>query len=95
MVRTLATAALFGLIGSIALAQNINATKPVACFELTEAAADLAQAGQTTVFVDDNAMTHKKSIIALLKNARTGAWTLVEYQDGMICVLGHGRVTEL
>ena len=88
-MRTLMTL-LIGLISCSVLAQSVKTNKPVECVTPKYAEQALEAAGETPVFNDDNQMTDKQSIVVLLKNERTGTWTLLEFQQGLACVLGHG-----
>ena len=81
---------LIGLISCSTLAQGVKTNKPVECVTPKFAAQALEEAGETPIFNDDNQMTDKQSIVVLLRNERTGTWTLLEFQQGLACVLGHG-----
>jgi hypothetical protein len=81
---------LIGLISCSVLAQSVKTNKPVACVTPEFAAQALELAGEAPVFNDDNLMTNKQSAIVLLRNERTGTWTLLEFQQGLACILGHG-----
>jgi hypothetical protein len=78
------------LISFSVLAQGIRTNKPVECVTPQFAIQALEAAGETPVFNDDNQMTDKQSVVMLFKNERTGTWTLLEFQQGLMCVLGHG-----
>jgi hypothetical protein len=88
-MRTLITL-LIGLVSCSVLAQSVRTNKPVECVTPKFAAQALEAAGETTVFNDDNQMTDKQSVVVLLKNEHTGTWTLLEFQQGLACILGHG-----
>ena len=81
---------LFGLVSYTVSAEIITTNKPVPCVAPGRAAQALAAAGEIPAFNDDNQMTDKQSSIVLLRNERTGTWTLLEFQQGLACVLGHG-----
>jgi len=81
---------LVGLVSCSVLAQSIETSKPVACVTPEYAAKVLEAAGETAIFNDDNRMTDKQSIIVLLRNDSTGTWSLLELQQGLACILGHG-----
>jgi hypothetical protein len=84
-----------GLISCSVLAQEVRTNKPVACVTPKYAARALENAGETPVFNDDNQMTDKQSTIMLLRNERTGSWTLLEFQQGLACILGHGTQKQI
>jgi hypothetical protein len=86
---------LVGLISCSALAQSIETSKPVACVTPEYAAKVLEAAGETPIFNDDNRMTDKPSVVVLLRNESTGTWTLLELQQGLACILGHGVQKQL
>jgi len=81
---------LAGLISCSVLAQNIETSKPVVCVTPEYAAKVLQAAGETAIFNDENRMTDKQSTVVLLINELTGTWTLLEFQQGLACILGHG-----
>ena len=78
------------LVSCSALAQSVKTNKPVECVTPRYAAQALEAAGETPVFNDDNQMTDKQTVVVLMKNESTGTWTLLEFQQGLACVLGHG-----
>ena len=84
------TLLLAGLVSCSVLAQGVKTNKPVECVTPEFATQALEVAGETPVFDDDNNMTDKQSVVMLLRNQRTGTWTLLEFQQGLVCVLGHG-----
>lgn len=86
---------LLALFGSIVYAQGVKTNKPVECVTPKYAAQALEEAGETPIFNDDNQMTDKQSTIVLLRNERTGTWTLLEFQQGLACVLGHGSQKQI
>ena len=81
---------LVGLVSCSVMAQSVKTNKPVECVTPRYAAQALEESGETPVFNDDNQMTNKQSVVVLLRNERTGTWTLLELQQGLACVLGHG-----
>jgi hypothetical protein len=72
------------------MAQSIKTNKPVECVTPQYAAQALELAGETPVFNDDNNMTDKQTVVVLLRNEHTGTWTLLEFQQGLACLLGYG-----
>jgi hypothetical protein len=72
------------------MAQSVKTNKPVECVTPRYAVQALEESGETPVFNDDNQMTDKQSVVVLLRNERTGTWTLLELQQDLACVLGHG-----
>jgi len=81
---------LVGLVSCSVLAESIQTSKPVACVTPEYAAKVLQAAGETAIFNNENRMTDKQSTVVLLINERTGTWTLLEFQQGLACILGHG-----
>lgn len=81
---------LLGLVSYSVLAQSVKVNKPVECVTPEFAAQALEKAGEIPVFNDDNRMTDNQSFVVLLRNEHTGTWSLLEVQQGLVCVLGHG-----
>jgi len=82
---------LIGLVSCSVLAQDgFKTNKLVECVTPQYAAQSLEATGETPVFNDDNQMTDKQSVVVLLRNKHTGTWTLLEFQQGLVCILGYG-----
>lgn len=78
------------LVSYTVSADAIVTNKPVPCVAPGRVTEVLEQAGETAVFNYDNHMTDKQSVVVFFRNEGTGTWTLLEFQQGLACVLGYG-----
>ena len=91
----MATAAILTLlIGAGASAEITEMRKPVICMNTAVLLSTLSEQGQELPVWLGQGDGEDRSRTTLLINAKTGAWTIVQFDGSMACVLGSGVASQ-
>lgn len=93
-MRMSLVAFLFCLISPIANAEYFRLTKPVICGELETLAKQIAENYQEKIYWIGQ-HREAQSNYALLINAKTQSWTILQAQGTVACIIGTGNGNQL